>query len=56
VVRVTDASILAALRADAAAAPLLGDLISAQAAVVRETDLPKLLKALEELGYTVKAE
>ena len=56
VVRVTDASILAALRADAAAAPLLGDLLSAQAAVVREADLPKLLKALEELGYTVKVE
>jgi hypothetical protein len=56
VLRVTDASILAALRADPAAAPLLGDLISAQAAIVREADLPKLLKALEELGYTVKAE
>jgi hypothetical protein len=56
VVRVTDANILAALRADPAAAPLLGDLLSAQAAIVREADLPKLLKALEELGYTVKAE
>lgn len=54
VMRVGDASILAALRADPATAPFLGDLLSAQAAVVREADLPKLLKALEELGYTVK--
>jgi hypothetical protein len=56
VVRVEEASILSALRADPAVAPLLGDLLSAQAALVREADLPKLLKALEELGYTVKVE
>jgi len=54
VVRVEEASILAALRADPVAAPLLGELLSAQAALVREADLPKLLKALEELGYTVR--
>jgi hypothetical protein len=56
VLRVEDASILAALRADAAVAPLLGDLLSAQAALVNEADLPKLLKALDELGYTAKVE
>ena len=41
-------------RADAAVAPLLGDLLSAQAALVGEADLPKLLKALDELGYTAE--
>jgi hypothetical protein len=56
VLRVEDASILAALRADTAVAPLLGDLLSAQAALVSEADLPKLLKALDELGYTAKVE
>jgi hypothetical protein len=56
VLRVEDASILATLRSDPAVAAALGDLLSAQAAIVREADLPKLLKALEELGYTVKAE
>ena len=56
VLRVEDASILAALRADAAVAPLLGDLLSAQAVLMSEADLPKLLKALEELGYTAKVE
>jgi hypothetical protein len=56
VVRVEDASILAALRADTAIAPLLGDLLSAQAALVNEADLPKLLKTLDELGYTIRAE
>jgi hypothetical protein len=56
VLRVEDAGILAALRADAAVAPLLGDLLSAQAVVVSEADLPKLLKALDELGYAAKVE
>ncbi len=56
VLRVEDASILAALRADAAVAPLLGNLLSAQAALVNEADLPKLLKALDELGYTAKVD
>ncbi len=54
VLRVEDASILAALRADPTLAPLLGDLLSAQAVLVRERDLPQLLKALDELGYTVR--
>jgi hypothetical protein len=54
VLRVEDANILSALRADPAVAPLLGELLSAQAAIVREADLPKLMKALEELGYVVK--
>jgi len=53
VLRVEDAGILAALRADPAVAPLLGELLSTQAALVRENDLPQLLKALAELGYTV---
>ncbi|MCX6028690.1 MAG: helicase-associated domain-containing protein [Chloroflexi bacterium] len=56
VLRVEDAGILAALRADAVIAPLLGDLLSAQAVVVREANLAKLLKALEELGYAAKVE
>lgn len=56
VVRVAEAALLSALRADAEIAPLLGDLLSAQAAVVREADLPKLLKALEASGYTVKVD
>ncbi|MGC8779849.1 MAG: helicase-associated domain-containing protein [Anaerolineae bacterium] len=53
VLRVADAAILSALRADPAVASLLGDLLSAQAVVVREDNLSPLLKALEELGYTV---
>jgi hypothetical protein len=56
VVRVEDASILAALRADAAVAPLLGELLSAQSALVSEADVAQLLKALDELGYTLKVE
>jgi hypothetical protein len=54
VLRVEDASILAALRADPAVAPLLGDLLSAQAVLVRETNLPRLLAAIQEMGYSVK--
>ena len=56
VLRVQDASILAALRADPVIAPLLGELLSAQAALVKEADLPKLLAALAELGYTTRVE
>jgi hypothetical protein len=56
VLRVEDASMLAALRADPVIAPLLGELISAQAALVKEADLPKLLAALAELGYTTRVE
>ena len=54
VLRVEDASILAALRADPAIAPLLGDLLSAQAVLVKEANLPRLLAAIQEMGYTVK--
>jgi len=54
--RVEDADTLAKLRSDPVAAPLLGDLISAQAVLVGETNLPKLLKVLDQLGYAVKVE
>jgi hypothetical protein len=56
VLRVEDANMLAALRADPIIAPLLGDLLSAQAALVKEVDLPRLLAALTELGYTTKVD
>ncbi len=56
VVRVADASILAALRADPAIAPLLGELLSAQAVLVSEVNLEELLVVLRETGYTVKLE
>ncbi len=56
VLRVEDASTLAALRADPVIAPLLGDLLSAQAVMISDADLPRLLKALEELGYTARVE
>jgi Helicase conserved C-terminal domain len=56
VLRVQDASMLAALRADPVIAPLLGELLSAQAALVKEADLPRLLAALAELGYTTRVE
>ena len=56
VLRVEDASILAALRADPAMAPLLGELLSAQAVLVSETNLPRLLAILQETGYTVKSD
>jgi hypothetical protein len=56
VLRVEDADTLAKLRSDPVVAPLLGDLISAQAVLVSEAHLPKLLKILEELGYTAKVD
>jgi len=56
VLRVEDASTLAALRGDPVIAPLLGDLLSAQAVLVSDADLPRLLKTLEELGYTARVE
>jgi hypothetical protein len=55
VLRVEDASVLATLRSDPVLAPLLRELLSAQAALVREQDVPKVLSALEELGYVVKS-
>ncbi len=54
ILRVEDASVLAALRADPALAPLLGDLISAQAVLVREANLPRLLEVIRQSGYTLK--
>jgi hypothetical protein len=56
ILRVKDADTLAKLRSDPAVVPLLGDLVSAQAALVSEANLPRLLEILEQLGYTVKVE
>ncbi len=53
VLRAADASTLAALRADPAIAPLLGELISAQAVLVREANLPRLLSIIQDSGYEV---
>lgn len=53
VLRVADAATLAALRADSLIAPLLGDLISAQAVVVPERHIARLLAILKDSGYTV---
>jgi hypothetical protein len=53
VLRVTDAATLAALRADSMIAPLLGDLISAQAVIVPEKHVDRLLAILKDSGYTV---
>ena len=54
VLRVTDAATLAALRADSLIAPLLGDLISAQAVVVPEKHVDRLLAILKDSGYTIE--
>lgn len=56
VLRVEDASILAGLRADPAIAPLLGEMISAQAVLVSEANLPRLLAIVQETGYSVKSD
>jgi hypothetical protein len=56
VLRVEEASILASLRADPAIAPLLGELISAQAVLVSEAHLPRLLAIVQDTGYTVKSD
>ena len=56
VLRVEDADTLAKLRGDPAVSPLLGDLISAQAVLVSEANLPKLLAILDQLGYAAKVE
>lgn len=56
VLRVEDAAVLATLRSDPVLAPLLSDLISAQAVLVKEANLPRVLRTLEELGYSVKVE
>jgi len=56
VLRVDDAATLALIRSDPVLRPLLGDLISAQAALVSEPNLPRVLAALKELGYDVTIE
>jgi hypothetical protein len=56
VLRVEDADTLAKLRSDPAVVPLLGDLISAQAVLVSEANLPRLLAILDQLGYAAKVE
>jgi Helicase conserved C-terminal domain len=56
VLRVEDADTLAKLRSDPAVIPLLGDLISAQAILVSQANLPKLLAILDQLGYAAKVE
>ena len=56
VLRVEDASILAALRADPAITPMLGEMISAQAVLVSEANLSQLLAIIQDTGYTVKSD
>lgn len=53
ILRVADAATLAALRADSLIAPMLGDLISAQAVIVPEKHVDRLLAILRDSGYTV---
>lgn len=53
VLRVADANTLTALRADPLIAPLLGDLISAQAVLIPERYLDRLLAILRDSSYTV---
>ncbi len=55
VLRVTDASTLAALRSDPAIAPLLGEVVSAQAVIVPEKHVDRLLAILKDSSYTVDA-
>ncbi len=54
VLRVTDASMLGTLRGDPAIAPLLGEIISAQAVVIPEANVSRVLALLQDSGYTVK--
>jgi hypothetical protein len=56
VLRVHDANTLALLRADPILRPLLGELLSAQAMLVSEANLPRVMAALQELGYDVEVE
>ena len=53
VLRVADAGTLTSLRADPLIAPLLGDLISAQAVLVPEHHLDRLIAILRDSSYTV---
>ena len=54
VLRVADASTLAALRGDPLIAPLLGELVSAQAIIVPEANLQRLLAVLRDSGYSLE--
>ena len=54
VLRVPDASMLGTLRADPTIAPLLGEIISAQAVIIPEANVPRVLALLQDSGYTVK--
>ncbi len=56
VLRVEDASTLSLLRADPVVRPLLGEMLSAQAILVSEANLPQVMAALRELGYGVKVD
>lgn len=53
VLRVGDANTLAALRSDPLIAPLLGEMISAQAVIVHAAKLERLVAVLNDSGYTV---
>lgn len=54
VLRVADASTLAAMRGDPVIAPLLGELVSAQAVIVPEANLERLLAVLKDSGYSAE--
>lgn len=53
VLQVKDAAALAALRADPLVAPLLGELISAQAVIVPLANVDRLVRILHDSGYSV---
>ncbi|MGE5603059.1 MAG: helicase-associated domain-containing protein, partial [Nitrososphaerales archaeon] len=54
ILRVMDANTLAALRSDPVIAPLLGDLVSAQAVIVPEANLERVLAVLGDSGYSLE--
>lgn len=54
VLRVSDANVLSALRSDPLIAPLLGELLSAQAVIVPEDRLERLVAILRDSNYTVE--
>jgi hypothetical protein len=56
VLRVEDAAVLGIMRSDSVIGPLLSDLLSPQAVLVSEANLPKILAVLQELGYAIDVE
>lgn len=54
VLRVADANVLSALRSDPLIAPYLGELLSAQAVIVHEANLERLVAILRDSNYTVE--